>query len=153
MRVVERVRHLAREPDRDVRGQSTLSRKPRPQRFAFDEGHHVPQHVIRASGVEQRQDVRVLQTGGELDLLEEPLGPEHGRELGVQHLERHAPAVPHVLGEVDCRHPPRAQLALDAVAVGDARREPRGIGGHLAVPSFDFTRSNTFSTTITPLSR
>ena len=60
----------------------------------------------------------MLQPGGDPDLAEEPLGSERGGELGAQHLERHGPIVPEVVGEVDRGHAAAAELALDAVAIG-----------------------------------
>ena len=54
---------------------------------------------------------------------QEPLGAEHGGELGLQHLDRDLAVVPEVLGEVDRRHAARAELALDAVAVGEGGGE------------------------------
>ena len=60
----------------------------------------------------------MLQVGGGLDLAEEPLGADHGGELGPQHLDRDLAVVLEVLGEVDGGHAALAELALDAVAVG-----------------------------------
>src|SRR5438094_6857776 len=40
----------------------------------------------------QRNDMRVLQRGGEADLALEPLGAHAGRQLGWQHLHHHLPA-------------------------------------------------------------
>ena len=70
----------------------------------------------------------MLQVGGGLDLGEEPLGAEDGGELGVQHLERDLAVVLEVVGEVHRRHAARAELALDAVAVGERGGERQGVG-------------------------
>ena len=59
----------------------------------------------------------MLQPGREADLALEAIGPQSGGQLGVQHLERHRPVVPEVLGEIDDGHAPAAELALDRVAV------------------------------------
>jgi hypothetical protein len=40
----------------------------------------------------------VLEARGALDLTLESLGAETGRELGMEHLERHRPVVPEVIG-------------------------------------------------------
>ena len=56
--------------------------------LALDERHDVEEAAVRLARVEQREDVRVLEVGGELDLGEEPLGADHGGELGPQDLER-----------------------------------------------------------------
>ena len=68
----------------------------------------------------------MLEVGGGLDLGQEPLGADHGGELGAQHLERDLAVVPEVLGEVDGGHAARAELALDAVAVGEGGCEIEG---------------------------
>ena len=70
----------------------------------------------------QRQDVRVLEVGGGLDLAQEPLGADDRGQLGPQHLDRDLAVVLEVLGEVDGGHAALAELALEAVAVGTGRR-------------------------------
>ena len=67
----------------------------------------------------------MLQVGGELDLGQEPLGAEHGAELGVQHLDRDLAVVLEVVREVDGGHAAGADLALEAVLVGQGGRDPR----------------------------
>src|SRR5207237_8226665 len=55
-----------------------------PQRFAFHVRHHVVDQAARLAGIEQRQDVRVLQVGGHPDLAQEALdsrSEEHTSEL------------------------------------------------------------------------
>ena len=53
------------------------------------------------------------------EVITKPLRPDHRRQLRAQHLEGHLAVVAHVVGEVDRGHAPRAELALDAVAVGE----------------------------------
>ena len=65
----------------------------------------------------------MLQPGGDLDLAEEPLGPERGGELGAEHLHGHLAVVLQVLGEEDRGHAPAPELALDGVAVGQSGLE------------------------------
>ncbi len=60
----------------------------------------------------------MLQVGGELISRRNRSAP-HGRELGVQHLDRDPPAVAQVAREVDRRHAAAADLALEAVAVDE----------------------------------
>ena len=71
----------------------------------------------------------MLQVGDRLDLAQEPLGADDGGELGPQHLDGDLAAVLEVVGEVDRRHAALAELALDAVAVGDQGLQPvNGVG-------------------------
>ena len=48
----------------------------------------------------------------------EPLGAEYGRELGLENFDRDVAVVLEILREVDRRHAAGAELALDAVSVG-----------------------------------
>ena len=67
----------------------------------------------------------MLEAGGEADLPLEPLGAERGGELRQQHLERDRAVVLEVAREVDHRHAPAPELALEGVAVGESRLEQR----------------------------
>ena len=105
--------------------------------LAFHVGHDVIEEtstravarVPRLSRVEQRQQVGVLQVGGDADLGQEAFGAEDGGELGAEDLEGHLAVVLEVVGEVDRRHAALAELALDAVAVGDQGLQPvNGVG-------------------------
>ena len=54
-----------------------------------------------------------------------PLGAEHGGKLGAQDLEGDLALVLEILGQVDGGHAALAQLALDAVAVGEGGEKAR----------------------------
>jgi hypothetical protein len=55
---------------------------------------------------------------------------ESSRQLRAQHLDRHLPAMLHVLGEIHGRHPTATKLALDAVAVGEGGLQLVQLVGH-----------------------
>ena len=80
----------------------------------------------------------MLEVGGGLDLDQEPLGPDHGGELGPQDLEGDLAIVLEVLGEIDGGHAAGTQLALDAVAIGQCSGE--AVEGR--VQRFTFCRSS-----------
>ena len=128
--VVERRGHLARDAHRVGHGELLLATQPIAQRLTFDVRHHIEQERVGLTRVEQRQDVRVLEVGGELDLGQEALGADDGRELGAQHLHRHPPIVPQVLGEIHRGHAARADLVLEAVMAGQGTRDPRRQAAH-----------------------
>ena len=65
----------------------------------------------------------MLQIGGELDFLKEPLGAENGAEFRAEHFERDETVVPEVLGQVDRGHASRAQLPIQPITVGERYRE------------------------------
>ena len=54
-----------------------LAGQPLPQRLAPDEGHDVIEESRRLPGVEEPEDMGVLEVGGGPDFGEEPLGAEH----------------------------------------------------------------------------
>ena len=87
--------------------------QPVAERFALDVGHDVEDRAIYPARVEQRQDVGVLQVGGGLDFLEEPLGPDQGRELGKQDLDGDFAIVAGIVGEKYRGHAAAAQLAFE----------------------------------------
>ena len=73
----------------------------------------------------------MLELRRRLDLLHEPLGAEHCRELRPQHLHRDLAVVLQILGEIDGGHAAFAEAALDAVAVGEGRGELLGDFSHV----------------------
>ena len=93
----------------------------RAERLALDVRHHVEQQSVGFARVEQRQEVRVLQVGRDLDLGEEPLDADDRAELRLQDLERDLAVVPDVAREIDRRHSAFTHKAVDDVAA----REPR----------------------------
>ena len=123
MGVVERGTDGRRDVYRVGNGELVFAHQPRAEGFAVHKGHHIEQEPIGASGIEERQDVRVLQRSCELDLLEKALAAEDGGELGAEDLDGDFPAVLQVLGEVDGGHAAGAEFALDAVAVGQGVSE------------------------------
>jgi len=79
--VVEGVGHFAGNPDGVIDTQLLFALQPVTQALALDERHHAEDHPVRRAGVVQRQDMGVLQDGGGLDLLQEPVGTEDGGQL------------------------------------------------------------------------
>jgi hypothetical protein len=128
--VVERRGHLARDADGLVHRKLLLAVQPVAERLALDVRHDVEQERVGLARVEQRQDVRVLEIGGELDLGQEALGADDGRELGAQHLHRDPAVVAEVLGEVHRGHAARADLVLEAVMAGQRTRDSRRQAAH-----------------------
>jgi hypothetical protein len=120
VRVIQRIGHLGRDLDRFLDAELLLAVELGAEGFPFDVRHDVVQEALGRAGIEEWEDVRVLERGGGLDLLDEPLGAEHGGELGFQDLDGDLAVVLQVLCEVDRGHAARAELALDAVAVGEA---------------------------------
>ena len=102
--VVERAGDFGGDAHRIGDRELLLPIEPVPKDLALDERHHVEEEGIGRAGVEQRQDVRVLQVGGRLDLAEEPVGADDRGQLRPQDLDRDLAVVLEVLGEVHRRH-------------------------------------------------
>ena len=80
--------------------------------------------AVDVAGVDQAEDVRVLQRGHRPDLRQKPLDANEGRELRAQHLDRDVPGVPEIGRDVDGRHAALPELALEGVAIGKPGLEP-----------------------------
>ena len=128
--VVERVGHGHGDLDRLVDAELGLAVELGAKRLAVDERHDIVEEAVGGAGIEERQDVGVLQGGGGLDLPHEPLGADHGGELRLQHLERHLAVVLEVLRQVHRGHAALAEFPLDAVAVGEGGGEAGKRVGH-----------------------
>ena len=119
--VLQGAADFAGDLERGVERKLLFPREPLPERLALGERHHVVEQAAGLPRVVQRENVGVLEGGGDLDLAEEPVAAEDGRQLGLEHLDGDAAVVLQVLGEKDDRHPALAELALDAVAVAERR--------------------------------
>ena len=110
VRVLQSVRRGHRDVHRIVDRELPLARQPRTQRLAVDVGHDVeqepPVRIARLAGVEQREDVRVLEIRRDANLGEEPIRTELRAELRIEHLERDPAVVAQVAREIYRRHPP-----------------------------------------------
>ncbi len=65
----------------------------------------------------------MAQAGGDLDLALESLGADVGGEVRMENLDCDRTAVLSILRQVDGRHPPTPDLALEQVALGQGRLE------------------------------
>ena len=151
VRVIERLGHLAGDAYRLLHTELRLAVELVADRLPFDVRHHIEEEPVRGAAVEERQDVRMLQARGGLDLHQEALGAEHGGEFGLEDLHRHLAVVLEVLGEVDGGHAARAELALDQVTVGEGGTQTVVHGAPLVKRSRS-SRVQPCTTTIRPLS-
>jgi len=67
-------------------------------------------------GINQAQDVGVLQVGGNSDFLEKSFSAEYGSELGMQNLYGDLAVVFFVVREINGGHSAAAQLTLNGVS-------------------------------------
>ena len=83
----------------------------------------------------------MLQPRRRADLGQEPFGAQCGAEIRMQDLDRDVAVVPQVVREIDRRHAARAELALDAVAVGEGELERTSSLGEWSPREAVFRRS------------
>jgi hypothetical protein len=123
--VLQRVGRLAGDPERVLDRELDLALEPVAQALAPDERHGEPEqrrgpgdrHFAR---VEHREDVGMLQPRGQPDLALEPLVPQRGGQLPVEHLEGDRAVVPEVLRQEHRGHAAAAELAVEGVAAAQA---------------------------------
>ena len=126
VRAIERARDLPRDAHRLGDRQLLLARKPRAQRLAAHEWHDVEEEAVSFVRVDQREDMRMVEAGGDGDLAEEPLGTERRGKLRAQHLDGDGPVVPLIMREIDRRHPAATELPIDAVPTSQGFGESHG---------------------------
>jgi hypothetical protein len=117
--IVERPGGLGGDAEGVVYRELALPAEPVAERLALDERHGEPEAPRRFARVVDRQDVGMLQAGGEADLALKALGPEGGRELGEEDLEGDGAVVAEVLGQIHDGHAAAAELALERIAIGE----------------------------------
>src|SRR4051794_9510344 len=86
------------------------------ERATFRACHDIVEELVDVPRLEQRNDMRVLKRGNNLDFAEKPAGPEQHTDLGVEDLYCDVPIVAEVTGLEDGRHTTTAELALDAIS-------------------------------------
>jgi hypothetical protein len=74
VRESKRIGHFPDNPQGIVEWELLFSIQPIPQRLPFDIRHDIVEEPVRLAGVEQRQDVRVIEPSGDSDLTKETLG-------------------------------------------------------------------------------
>src|SRR5690606_38328034 len=88
VRIRQRFGDFAGEAHRLRHRQLLLARQPGRQRFALDQRHYVIEDSVTRARVVHRQDMRVTETGGDLDLAQEALRAERLGQLRTHHLYR-----------------------------------------------------------------
>src|SRR5688500_8661559 len=102
-----------------VRGHRAIEPDFLLDRRTVHERHDIIWEPIYFSRVEHRQDVRVLEPGGNPYLAGEALAADDAGEIGGQNLDCDPVSVAQIPGKVHGRHPTAPELALDRVTVVD----------------------------------
>src|SRR5688572_19030262 len=129
VRVVERGCDLASDLKRFVDRQLQLPIESAAERFSLRQRHHVVEAAVRLTGVEQREDVGMMQVGEDLDLTEKALCTERRGDIGTENLDRHVAMVLEIACEIYRGHRAASELAIDGIAVAEGRSEALEGGG------------------------
>jgi hypothetical protein len=119
VRVLECRGDFAGDAERFFDGESALAAQPFAERLAFDERHGEEHAPVGLSGIEEGEDVRVVEPGGGADLGEEAVVAHRCVELRVQNLQRHGPVVLQVGREKYDGRSAAPDLAQHRVSIGD----------------------------------
>ena len=123
--VAERVGDLAGDLHRIAHRELAFAVQPLGERLALDIRHDVVEEPAGLAGVVHRQDVRVVELGGDLDLAQEAVGPRAWRRARGGAPSARPAVVLEVLGQKDRGHAAAAELALDRVTGEQCGRQPR----------------------------
>ena len=135
MGVVQGGQDLAGDVERDFERELAFLIQPCAERFTLDVRHDVVEQRavvgLERAAVVQREDVGVLQAGGDADFPEEAVAPDGRCQFGPQDLDGHPSLVLQVLRQVHDGHAPAPELALESVAAGQgglrAAEEVQGV--------------------------
>src|SRR3989449_1027786 len=86
--VAERVGDVAGDPERLVEREPALAPQAMAQRLSLEVRHDVVEQPRRLARREDWHDVRVAELRGKVDFADEPLAPQAGGYLPVEHLDR-----------------------------------------------------------------
>jgi hypothetical protein len=115
MRIVERGRDGESVTDCFVDGQLILACEPLTQRLPLDVRHHVVEKSLDLAGIEQRENVGMIEAGDDFDLAEKALWPDGFSQSGVKNLQRDDALVFGILRQADSSHAAPTELAVDGV--------------------------------------
>ncbi len=133
VRVRQRIRDLTRDPHRVGDGDLMLPPQPIGERLPIHIRHHVERHAIDLAGVEQWQDVGMLEVAGDLDLAGEAARPHDRCKVRLQYLDGDRAIELAVLREIHVGHPAASDRASDLVATGQRATELSKWGRHVTL--------------------
>ena len=130
----ECVGHLAEPADRERYRDGAVAVDAFPEGLAIDQGHDVVEEcsfaTLRApgyfAGIDEAENVGVLELGGDADFAEETVAAECGGEVGAEDLDRDPSPVADILGDPDRGHAALPEQALEPVTSLEGRGEAGG---------------------------
>ena len=129
VRVLEGVGDVAKDPDSVADRQLARALQSRAQRLAFDARHGVIEEVVLGAGEEERDDVRILQSRGQLNLAAEAVDVEPSPHLRRQDFYDDIATEGDFADDEDARHS-TAQILGDLIAVAERTLKALGKISH-----------------------
>ncbi len=124
VRVPKRFADVGQEPGRPMGIQGTASRDALRERFARHVRHREEHEIADLVDGVDRDDVRMGERGHCARLTQEPLAAGFvDRELGREHLDRHAPVQPALPRDVHKAHTASTDGRLDVVRMSERRAQ------------------------------
>jgi len=123
--IVDGVGNVVKNPDSLSDGQLTGSLQSSAQRLSFDARHRIIKQIVFRAGKEERHDVRMLQSRGQLDLAAEATDVESGTQLRRQNFDDDIAAERDFADDEDARHP-ATEIVDDFVAIAKGALQARG---------------------------
>src|SRR5688572_19360507 len=115
MRMCQRTCNFTRQAQGVLERQGLPPAEQRTQRLPLDAWHHVVEDVAVSAGVEERDDVGVIEVRRYVDLAEEAVASDGSCDVRVQHLDRYITPVLEIVREIHHRHTAPAELTLDSI--------------------------------------
>jgi hypothetical protein len=119
VRVLQSTQHLDRNAASVVEGQLLLSEQTLAEGFPLHVRHGVPKLADCIPGVENWEEVGVLESGGYADFVKETFWSKGSGQFRAEHFERDRSVMAQVVCEVDRGHAAPAEFTLDSVAVSE----------------------------------
>jgi hypothetical protein len=123
VRVIQRARGLSYDVTDLQQGQLLLARYALAQGFSDDKRRHVIQQSIGFSRVEQRENVRMLETGDDPDFAEKPRSYRRVGQFFADYFDCHATVVAAVTGLEDRTRRTRSDDPADLVRPNHGRAQ------------------------------
>src|SRR5258705_544311 len=110
---------LARTPRQQQRlaDRQLLPEEPLAEALPVHERHHGVEEASGLAGIDEREDVRMLELGGDADLAEEALAGDGRHHARTHHLDGDLAAQLAIACLEDRRHPAPPRLALHDIAI------------------------------------
>ena len=123
--MLQGVADLPRQRDHLVR-EERAPVHPGPKRFTVDERHDVVEKAGGLAGIDQPEDMGMLEPGRDGDFPKKPLGAQGRGQVGAKDLHRHLAAVLLVASQEDGGHATLADRTLEGVPTGQRQSERPG---------------------------